>query len=402
MSQEIISDLILVVEPNRFPGAFTVKELSYADGSEVYGYRLNGIQMQVPLVEPLLAGGTLRLTLSYQLNLPKLTPSEVVGPNPFGYTSRQVNVVDWYPFVPPRTPDGGWLVHNPWYYGEHLVYPVVDFDVRVRLLNAPQSLHIAASALPQMDGEWRRYRLERARNFVMSMSPDYVVLEEMVGEVKVLGYAFPTDVLAGEAAFRATVEALQLYSELYGAYPWESLSLVEADFLHGMEYQGLHYLSRGFYNLYTGTPRDYLTVIAAHETAHQWWYGLVGSDQALEPWLDEALCTYSERLFYESIYPEDLDWWWEARVDFYKPEGQVNSALYETGGYRPYINAVYLRGALFLEDLRALMGDEAFLLFLKDYAQENSHQLATSAGFFALLEEYTGQDLSGLLGEYFE
>jgi aminopeptidase N len=283
-----------------------------------------------------------------------------------------------------------------------LVYPVADIDVRVRVLNGPQGLRIAASALPKLEGEWRRYRLEQARNFALSMSPDYVVLEESVGEVTVLGYAFPTDVLAGEAAFRATVEALQLYSELYGAYPWESLSLVEADFLHGMEYQGLHYLSRGFYNLYTGTARDYLTAIAAHETAHQWWYGLVGNDQAMEPWLDETLCTYSERLFYENVHPEDLDWWWEARVDFYKPEGKVDSALYETGGYRPYVNAVYLRGALFLEDLRALMGDADFFHFLNDYAQENSRQLATSADFFALLKDHTDEDLNGLLREYFK
>ena len=86
--------------------------------------------------------------------------------------------------------------------------------------------------------------------------------------------------------------------------------MVEADFLDGMEYDGLYFLSKGFYNLYSGGPADYLTAIAAHETSHQWWYSAIGNDQALEPWLDEALATYSERLFYENLHPEGLVWWW--------------------------------------------------------------------------------------------
>jgi len=45
--------------------------------------------------------------------------------------------------------------------------------------------------------------------------------------------------------------------------------------------------------------KNYLTTLSVHETAHQWWDGLVGTDQALEPWLDEALATYAERIFYQ-------------------------------------------------------------------------------------------------------
>jgi hypothetical protein len=95
-----------------------------------------------------------------------------------------------------------------------------------------------------------------------------------------------------------------------------------------------------------------------HVKAHQWWQGLVGNDQAWEPWLDEALSTYSELFFYECHYPALVDWWWHFRVNRFEPTGAVDSTIYDFDHFRPYINTVYLRGALMLHDMRRQAGDE--------------------------------------------
>jgi aminopeptidase N len=172
-----------------------------------------------------------------------------------------------------------------------------------------------------------------------------------------------------------------------------------------MEYDGMYFLSKGFYNLYQGTPGEYLVAIAAHETAHQWWYALVGNDQALEPWLDEALSTYSERLFYENIHPEALDWWWDYRVNYYQPRGWVDSSIYNPHGdsepYRAYRDAVYLNGAVFLEELRQTIGDLAFFEFLKAYPKETTYQISTIAAFVDILKQFTQTDLDPLFKKYF-
>lgn len=193
---------------------------------------------------------------------------------------------------------------------------------------------------------------------------------------------------------------------MFSPYQHKVLSVVEADFLDGMEYDGLYFLSNGFYNLYSGKPSDYLTAIAAHETAHQWWYWLVGNDQAMEPWLDEALCTYSERLYFENIYPDSLDWWWAYRVNYYEPSGWVNTTIYNPEGkidaYRSYRDAVYLNGAVFLEKLRQDIGNTAFFAFLHDYLTANTHQIATSESFFTLLQKYSPSNLTELRNTYFK
>jgi len=46
-----------------------------------------------------------------------------------------------------------------------------------------------------------------------------------------------------------------------------------------MEYDGLFFLSRDYYTAENGTVLNNLIDIAVHETAHQWWFGLVGNDQ---------------------------------------------------------------------------------------------------------------------------
>jgi aminopeptidase N len=294
------------------------------------------------------------------------------------------------------------VAHKPGAFGEHLVYESADFEVNIRLSDSNPDLVIAASAPGVLDDGWWRYRLDDARNFSWSISDQYVLSTSTIDSVLVMSYYFPFDSQSGEAVLQTTAESLGLFNDIFGPYPRQTLTVVEADFLDGMEYDGLYFLSKGFYNLYTGEPGDYLTAIAAHETAHQWWYSAVGNDQALEPWLDEALSTYSEKLYYEMQQPLGLDWWWTYRINYYNPQGWVDGSIYNPLGYRAYRDAVYLNGARFLEDLRHLIGDEAFFDFLEAYSRDFTHQISSADKFFALLGKYTQEDLQPLIEEYFE
>ncbi len=62
--------------------------------------------------------------------------------------------------------------------------------------------------------------------------------------------------------------------------------------------------------------------------------------------------------------------------------GAVDGSIYNPEGYRAYRDAVYLNGAVFLEDLRKTIGDETFTAFLKAYVEQNRNQIATAQVFF--------------------
>ena len=401
-SGDSLNELVVMVEPNQQPGVFILQSLTLDGGQAVKDYTLENNQLHIPLPAQLLPYHSLRVDLVFSLQLPEIpTPVDDLRPVPFGYTSQQLNLVDWYPSLAPYRSGKGWLAHKPWFYGEHQVYDNSDFNVTIELVDPPSGLVVAASAPAQQNGNQFTYTITDARNFVLSASQYYKVFTQQVGAVTVNSYAFTFDVTAGEAALQHTAAALDLYSQIFSPYPHASLTVVEADFLDGMEYDGLYFLSKGFYNLYNGTPQGYLAAIAAHETAHQWWYALVANDQALEPWLDEALCTYTEYIYYSKVHPEYLKWWWDFRVDYYEPQGKINLQLYDYTSYRNYRDAVYLNGAHFLDELRILVGDDAFYAFLKDYAATYKGQIVTASDFFTLLNKHTQKDYSGLLKKYF-
>lgn len=400
-ASEPLNDLVLIVEPSRYPDTFHLNRLAWADGEPADDYEREIGSMRLMLPNPLGPGEQISLQISYDLNLPSPDSSFYARPVPFGYTSRQTNLVDWYPFIPPYVDGQGWLSHPAGAFGEHLAYEVANFDVSIRLEDPSENVILAASAPAVRQGDITHYTLASARNFAWSASPLYEVRKQQVADITVVGYSFPIHADAGEEALNTTAKALELYSRLFGPYPHQTLSVVEADFLDGMEYDGLYFLSNGFYNLYDGSQGEYLVAIAAHETAHQWFYGLVGNDQALEPWLDEALCTYSEKLYYENTAPEALDWWISYRVNYYDPKGWVDGSIYNPEGYRAYRDAVYLNGALFLDDLRSQIGNEAFFAFLKDYVGRFTNKIAMGDDFFILLATHTQKGLTALIGEYF-
>jgi hypothetical protein len=393
-----LSELLLLVEPNIYPGGFTLNTLTWEDGIAISDFALNSRELVITLPENLLPGTSVGINLSYQLNLPNQNA-------PYGYTERQTNLGDWYPYVPPYVPGEGWLVRDDAFLGEHLAYDMSEFLVHVQLANPFSAngleLVLAASSEPTLDGEKYRFHHAPARNFAWSVSDLYQVLETQVGGVQVKSYSFPYHPAADVAALEESAKSLEIFNDLFGPYPHQSLSVVEADFLDGMEFDGLIYLSHAFYDYYSGDQRSNLTIIAAHEVAHQWFYGLVGNDQAMEPWLDEALSTFSEVYFYEQAYPELVDWYWENRIYFHNPEGWVDSTIYEAEGYYPYRYAVYLRGAMFLNDLRSIMGQGDFLIFLRDYLDKYRARQVSGDDFFNLLSAHTAEDLSGLIATYF-
>ena len=403
---ETLSSLFLAVEPNLWSGGFSIKSLE-VDQTPVTNYILESLsqRLEIPLPQHLPPSGTITITISYGLILPQMqaysNPNEV-RPQIYGFSDRQINLVEWYPFVVPYM-NGDWVLHNPWYYGEHLVYDLADFDVTISFSDGTDP-KIASSGAEVDSGTAgsRRYKLEAGRTFALSISTLYKVAMQQVGDVTVYSYFFGFYDAPGEAMLETTVEAMQVYADKFGPYRHKTMTAVQGDFNDGMEYSGFYFVSRDYFNLYDNTPKNYLVIIAAHETAHQWWFDAVGDDQALEPWLDETLATYSERIYYESVHPDLVDWWWGYRYFEFQAPGFVDTQIYDGGGQRPYWDKVYLSGARFLEALREKVGDEIFFAFLKDYYTQFAGRRATAADFFRVFREHSAADISDLMTEYFQ
>jgi hypothetical protein len=388
-----LGELVLAVEPN-LRGGFTLENLML-DGTALT-YDLSGQRLAIQLPQSLAPNAQVTITMRFRIDIPAK-----IKEHPYGYDVDQLNLTDWYPFVVPYS--SGWVLHDPGALGEHLVYDAADFAVNIRTI--PTTVVIAASGMvdSQPSGEWTRYRLDGGRTFAISASDQLLVLDATAGAAgaHIYSYYYPGYETQGAAVLNAAVRSVGIYEAKFGAYPYNSLSVVQADLNDGQEYDGLVYLATKFYNEYDGSARSNLVAIGVHEIAHQWWFGLVGSDQAMEPWLDEALCVYSEAIFYQYIYPNSSDWWWTFRVNYFGPSGYVDTTIYEQPTFRAYVNAAYLNGANFMEALNYRMGDDAFYQFLQDYTSRYGRSRASAYDFFAVARQHTTADISDLIAAYF-
>ncbi|MCX6082760.1 MAG: M1 family aminopeptidase [Chloroflexi bacterium] len=394
-SSSELSNIAFGVNPNLWSGVFTLQSVSINNrGSS--NYNLAGQWLTVTLDAALQPGQEVKIGITYQLSLPY---SSAKLEN-FGYTGRQTNLIDWYPFVPPNIA-GQWVLPDPFVYGENLVYDKADFRVSLTFADPVNAPVVAASAPAVLENGALVYNLPNARNFTISASPEYLVSTANANGITIYNYYFASDATAAAMVLELTRMSVNTYSFEFGPYPHLALSVCETDLNDGLETDGLYFLASSFYQSFDGSVRNNLSTIAVHETAHQWWYGAVASNQAVEPWLDEAMATYSEHVFYEDNYPDLLTWWWNFRVDSHGPSGWVDSRVYDTSNFRAYVNAVYFNGARFIQSLRDRLGDQVFYAFIRDYYSRNNGRIATANDFFAILDLHTSIDTTDLVNTFF-
>jgi aminopeptidase N len=84
-------------------------------------------------------------------------------------------------------------------------------------------------------------------------------------------------------------DALEAHAQRFGPYPWTTFTVVASHMdRFSFEYPTLVFQSADEADLARGL---------AHEIGHQWFYSLVGNNQARDPWLDEALATWAQARF---------------------------------------------------------------------------------------------------------
>jgi aminopeptidase N len=167
-----------------------------------------------------------------------------------------------------------------------------------------------------------------------------------------------------------------------------------------MEYSGVITIGEGLYSSY----RDQLAFLAAHETAHQWWYVQVGNDPLVYPWLDEGLAEYAVFDYYREVFsPERAgalrDRRWRRPV-----ESGSNQALLNGAVDRPawamvednYQLLAYAKSALFFDALRRELGDEVYREVLRQYVETYRWQVSTPQDFLGVAQNVSGVNLNRL------
>ncbi|MBE5779192.1 MAG: M1 family metallopeptidase [Clostridiales bacterium] len=350
--------------------------------------------LTLPLPGSWQEGETLAITLEYTLILPKAASRYGVWDDIYSFGNA-------FP-LPAIWEEGSWRTDEYTLVGDPFYSELFHFDVT---LTSPDGYACAAPVLPSVENRQdgntvRHYRLAAARDFALCLSREYRLTTIKRGSITV--QAFTKEPAQGRRAAEYALKALDTYSSLYGPYPYDCFTLAQIAFPHsGMEYPAMALLSGDV----LAAENDTLEAVIAHETAHQWWYSLVGSDPVNHPWQDEALCEFSRLTYWEKHHgkaaAEDIfqrEILPSLRVSYTATAGSPLSWFSDMDEY--YI-LVYNRGAAMLCALDHIMGGD-LNGFLRFYRERYAFRIAGRADFLSALREYSGQDYEPLIIDYLD
>ncbi len=222
------------------------------------------------------------------------------------------------------------------------------------------------------DGRSRTFAGANVRDLTFVADPLARTRETQIGGVRVL-------VQARTAAARTRLRsqaarALSRLEAVLGPYPWPTLTVAETRGGYGMESPGAIWIP-------AGTAAANLPWLVAHEIAHQWFYGVVGNDQATQPFADEApadfLARYATGTFRGSRCPA----------------APLDRTIYRYSR-ACYFEVIYVQGGRLLDDVRHRVGSAAFFGALRGYLGAHRFGLGSTRALIAALDAVDPRDLA--------
>lgn len=348
--------------------------------------------LRVMLAEPLEMGSSTTVDLAFVTTVP------VDSLGSYGIFSRDSAagiwvLADWYPILAVYEPDSGWNLPPPSSAGDPTFAESSMYDVR---LTVPESLVPVATGVEVSQDTavgMSTYDIVGgpARDFTLVLTRDYATVVREAGGVRIVVAApngSPTAAELDQAA-EIAVQALQVFEERFGPYPFTELDIVETRLNRALavSWAGVIFVDGGALARWgSGQDRASLETLIAHEIAHLWWGAMLNADSNLHPFINEGLSTLSAALYQFDVNdpetaalqverwigsPVDrLVWAGDQIVDLPAAEGDALNSRYEAIYGKSTVGFLAIREALgpdvFDAVLRGVVADEMFSVYTPD------------------------------------
>jgi len=327
-----------------------------------------GTILRVTLAKPLMPGKSTALSFRFQGQVPvQIRRSGRNNAEGIAYSMTQ-----WFPKVAAYD-HHGW--HPDPYVGREFYGEWGDYDVRLTLdssysVAATGTLENAASIghgyaartkpRKRTDGklEWH-FVAANVHDFAWAADPDYTHVTAQVPGGPLLHFLYEgqgENVASWKELPGYMVKHFQYMKDHFGAYPYPHFTFAQGGD-GGMEYPNL--------TLITGGRRlGSLVGVSVHESVHNWYYGLLASDEGSYPWMDEGFTEYASSEVMDHLFPgqakgrvhaDALDAYLQlAASDLHEPMS-THADHFRTN--RGYSATAYSKGEFFLDQLGAVIGD---------------------------------------------
>ncbi len=309
-----------------------------------------------------------------------------------GVTKKTVNLANFYPILC-NFEEGDFREYVYSYNGDPFVSVCADYDVTLTL---PETYTVATGfAAEERIEEGKKIchvAAENVRDVAFVLGENFQCVTAETDGVEVAYYYYGGD---PEGALSAATDSLAYYSETFGKYAYPRYAVVETElFYGGMEFPALSMIS-------SSLRGEEVATVVAHETAHQWWYAMVGSNQFEHAWQDEGLAEYSAALFlgshpeYGVSYEDVVSGSERAYRAYYSVRSQLSGeadttmdrALTAYSGEYEYRSIAYDKGVILFDRIRDVAGEKKLTAALSRYFTRNAGKIASPAELKGCFED---------------
>ncbi|MCH8553758.1 MAG: M1 family metallopeptidase [Schleiferiaceae bacterium] len=383
---------------------------------------------RIQLHTPLQPGEKTTIKTPFRVKLPNAEISRL------GHIENDYMITQWYP-KPAVYDRNGWHPYPYLTQGE-FYSEFGAFDVSITL---PENYFVGATGMLLNDEEWERiaereaatkdgsfkgddspsaeakktlrYKQDNIHDFAFFASKSFFVETKdfNIGNrsVKAIAmYQKANKKLWKDKGVDYIVNATQFYSKEVGDYPYDYVTAVDGTIAAGggMEYPMVTVIG----SMGSGKMLD---KVIAHEVGHNWFYGILGSDERRYPFMDEGMNSHVESMYMQHFYPNEnlagnakifgLDKW-KDKDQYYLAyrivgswnEDQPMNAPAPAFSNTNYGLVVYMKSAVAFQHLRGYLGEEAFLKAMHLYYNTWKFKHPAPEDLQATFEESTGKDLS--------
>ena len=391
---------------------------------------------KILLNKPVQPHDSVKIYFEYSMKIP-------LSVKRLGYASGRnfFFVSQWFPKVGVFE-NGRWICSQ---YHPYLNF-FADFGKYSVRIKVPEKYVVAATGVEKgkiSDGQTTAYHFvqDGVHDFVWLASNEILHRNEIYtrsdgSQIQIQAFVQPEREKYFERYFDAVKNCLKFFEDNIGIYPYQNISLVDVPRTSasgGMEYPTLFTVSADLFSpKETGWP-EYLV---AHEFSHQFFQGLIATNEVYEAWLDEGFASYISTKIMYKYYPEIYENFKIASyvpvfglnflsyneipliytlADIQIPErsrsvtnyyknltvGSIADTSYKLPTRLSYVVNAYNKPELMLLTLERYLGNKTMVKILKEYYDEYKYQHPTVNNFITAVQKNSQEDMSWFFDEFY-
>lgn len=362
-------------------------------------YAVSGTILEVKLDHPILPGTTSTLEMTFESQIPlQIRRSGRDNKEGIDYSMAQ-----WYPKLCEYDTDG-W--HSNPYVGREFHGVWGNFDVKIDIdskyvlggtgvIQNPKEVkngYMGYKGKPVEDRVQWHFKAENVHDFMWAADPEYVHLQTKGPNKMDLHFLVQQDTTYFENWKKLpelTAQAFTIMNNLFGEYEYPQYSVIQGGD-GGMEYP--------MGTLITGNRKmGSLLGVTVHELIHSWYQGMLATNEAKYPWMDEGFTTFASSVVLSKINESPMNF--AGSIQGYQrlaKSGNQEPLTTHADHYHTnfgYGVASYTMGSLVPVQLMHIIGEDAFFKGMKDYHAQWAYKHPRPDNFKRVMERASGIEL---------